>query len=348
MLVPSRFEPCGLIQLHAMQYGTVPVVSSTGGLVDTVKEGVTGFHMGLLDPKEILEEDVESLTEACRRAATAFNTPGKFKELVYNCISQDLSWTLPAVKWEGVLEELKFGAPEGVQKKLAVKIPVEQPIPAPVSGVQRAPGTVPEAAKRGIPTRVAASVNLPAAAGIIPNKAAAAAVEGSSSAGGAGAAGAGAAGAGAATNTSTSSTSSSATSPSIATPSMTRASSTTPPTQTQTQASASVSASPRSFPLRAPAAAATSSSSSSSAIATPAAAATAAPASAPSSAADDSSATLPILKKTKKEAAEESAKKADAVKKASENVVIVEVKKSDLVTAAVGGGSTKKGPSAVV
>jgi hypothetical protein len=55
MLVPSRFEPCGLIQLHAMQYGTVPLVSSTGGLVDTVKEGVTGFHMGAMDTDTLVQ-----------------------------------------------------------------------------------------------------------------------------------------------------------------------------------------------------------------------------------------------------------------------------------------------------
>jgi granule-bound starch synthase len=67
MLVPSRFEPCGLIQLHAMQYGTVPLVSSTGGLVDTVKEGVTGFHMGRFDPDELLTEDVASIAATLAR-----------------------------------------------------------------------------------------------------------------------------------------------------------------------------------------------------------------------------------------------------------------------------------------
>lgn len=48
LAVPSRFEPCGLIQLQGMRYGTPFACASTGGLVDTVIEGKTGFHMGRL------------------------------------------------------------------------------------------------------------------------------------------------------------------------------------------------------------------------------------------------------------------------------------------------------------
>lgn len=69
ILVPSRFEPCGLIQLHAMQYGTVPVVASTGGLVDTVKEGVTGFHMGALNPDRLEEADAQAIAATVNRAS---------------------------------------------------------------------------------------------------------------------------------------------------------------------------------------------------------------------------------------------------------------------------------------
>jgi hypothetical protein len=69
ILVPSRFEPCGLIQLHAMQYGTVPVVASTGGLVDTVKEGVTGFHMGALNPDRLEEADSQAIAATVNRAS---------------------------------------------------------------------------------------------------------------------------------------------------------------------------------------------------------------------------------------------------------------------------------------
>ena len=60
MLVPSRFEPCGLTQLMALRYGTVPVVRETGGLADTVEaynqfEGTgTGFSFANYDPYELL------------------------------------------------------------------------------------------------------------------------------------------------------------------------------------------------------------------------------------------------------------------------------------------------------
>lgn len=67
MMIPSRFEPCGLIQLHAMQYGTVPLVSTTGGLVDTVKDGVTGFHLGKMDPDKLLDKDAQAVAQGMIR-----------------------------------------------------------------------------------------------------------------------------------------------------------------------------------------------------------------------------------------------------------------------------------------
>ena len=93
MLVPSRFEPCGLIQLHAMRYGTVPIVASTGGLVDTVKEGVTGFQIGSfnVDCEDVYPEDVAALSAGVARAISVYGTP-EFDQMILNCMDQDLSW----------------------------------------------------------------------------------------------------------------------------------------------------------------------------------------------------------------------------------------------------------------
>jgi len=129
LMVPSRFEPCGLIQLHAMQYGTVPVVASTGGLVDTVKEGVTGLHMGAMDPDDLLPADVKACTMTMGEACDIY-TSGQYQTMSKACIAQDLSWAKPAQKWEAVLEALKMGhSTSSEQKKKAVVTPVEK-VPA--------------------------------------------------------------------------------------------------------------------------------------------------------------------------------------------------------------------------
>ncbi|XP_024402880.1 granule-bound starch synthase 1, chloroplastic/amyloplastic [Physcomitrium patens] len=105
LLVPSRFEPCGLIQLHAMRYGTVPVVASTGGLVDTVEEGVTGFQCGKafnVDCEVVDPADAELLSATVKRAVKIYGT-AQYKKMIRNCMSQDLSWKDPARKWEDSL-----------------------------------------------------------------------------------------------------------------------------------------------------------------------------------------------------------------------------------------------------
>ncbi|GAB4835057.1 hypothetical protein Ancab_033325 [Ancistrocladus abbreviatus] len=117
MLLPSRFEPCGLIQLHAMRYGTVPIVASTGGLVDTVKEGFTGFQMGGLsvDCNFVDPEDVASVATGVKRALATYGTPA-LKEIIKNCMAQDLSWKGPSKQWEKLLLSLEVaGSEPGVE-----------------------------------------------------------------------------------------------------------------------------------------------------------------------------------------------------------------------------------------
>lgn len=83
MLIPSRFEPCGLIQLHAMQYGTVPLVSSTGGLVDTVKDGVTGFHLGKMDPDKLRPQDAQAIAQGMLRCTLSLSFPSAKAKALY-------------------------------------------------------------------------------------------------------------------------------------------------------------------------------------------------------------------------------------------------------------------------
>jgi starch synthase len=90
-LMPSRFEPCGLGQMIAMRYGTVPLVRATGGLKDTVIDGQTGFTFKN-------ETEVEFLS-AFQRAEAAFKDKKSWRNLRANAMSQDFSWDRSAKEY---------------------------------------------------------------------------------------------------------------------------------------------------------------------------------------------------------------------------------------------------------
>lgn len=95
ILVPSRFEPCGLTQLYGLRYGTLPVVRRVGGLADTVvdagkggKDAGTGFVFDAATPS--------TLGDALARAVAAYRDPGRWSALVRRAMAQDHSWAVPA------------------------------------------------------------------------------------------------------------------------------------------------------------------------------------------------------------------------------------------------------------
>jgi starch synthase len=95
--MPSRFEPCGLAQLIALRYGTIPVVRATGGLADTVQdydpvaERGNGFRFD--------DYDAWQFFAAVVRAAETFRHPQSWSWLVQHAMREDVSWSRSAQRY---------------------------------------------------------------------------------------------------------------------------------------------------------------------------------------------------------------------------------------------------------
>lgn len=124
-LMPSKFEPCGLSQIIAMRYGTLPIVRETGGLKDTVipyneftGEG-TGFSFSNFNGDE--------MGDAVFRAARLFwDNRDAWNQLITQAMSQDFSWTRSADKY---LDLYFFMHPE-IERPAAVAEAVAEPVDA--------------------------------------------------------------------------------------------------------------------------------------------------------------------------------------------------------------------------
>jgi starch synthase len=90
-LMPSLYEPCGLTQMRAQRYGTIPVARRTGGLADTIEDGVTGF----------LFDDYTSadFMRAAMRAVDQYRESDAWEEMMREAMARDFSWEKSAARY---------------------------------------------------------------------------------------------------------------------------------------------------------------------------------------------------------------------------------------------------------
>ncbi len=99
LLVPSKYEPCGLIQMIAMRYGTLPIARATGGLKDSIIDGVDGF----------LFEDYSSfdLEKKLKDAVEIWqNNKKKYQSMVLAAMTKDFSWNKSAKEYINLYKKL--------------------------------------------------------------------------------------------------------------------------------------------------------------------------------------------------------------------------------------------------
>jgi len=97
-LMPSKFEPCGLGQMIAMHYSTIPMARQTGGLVDTIDDGKTGFLFK--------EYQVEVFLKTIKKVLNLYQDKREWQKLMRAAMKKDFSWTLSAKKYLKLYKKL--------------------------------------------------------------------------------------------------------------------------------------------------------------------------------------------------------------------------------------------------
>lgn len=103
LLMPSRYEPCGLNQLHGLKYGTVPIVRATGGLLDTVQEWNSETQNG--NGFKFEPYDSDALVEAVARARKTYEDTQAWKKLMHNGMKASFAWKNSALMYMSLYDQ---------------------------------------------------------------------------------------------------------------------------------------------------------------------------------------------------------------------------------------------------
>jgi starch synthase len=106
IVIPSRFEPCGLTQLYGLRYGCIPVVARTGGLADTVIDANTAaVAAGVATGIVMKDVSHQSLMQAVDRLCTLYPTP-VWEQMQRNGMAADVSWDASAAAYADLYQSL--------------------------------------------------------------------------------------------------------------------------------------------------------------------------------------------------------------------------------------------------
>ena len=111
ILVPSRFEPCGLTQLYGLRYGTVPIVAYTGGLIDTVIAATPmALRMNVATGLSFHPTTSDALARALLQAVQLFADPPTWEKLQKNGMRQPVGWEASAIEYARLYHEATAAA----------------------------------------------------------------------------------------------------------------------------------------------------------------------------------------------------------------------------------------------
>jgi starch synthase len=97
-LMPSRFEPCGLSQMYAQRFGSLPIGHQTGGLAETIKDGETGFLFA--------QPSAESFLGGVRRAFETFMAKDRLDTMRRSAMARTFSWDLSASLYSALYRKM--------------------------------------------------------------------------------------------------------------------------------------------------------------------------------------------------------------------------------------------------
>ena len=107
ILVPSRFEPCGLTQLYGLRYGTLPIVARTGGLADTVIDANhAALAMGVATGFQVVPTTAEALRQAFFRVHQLFGEPATWRVMQEAAMRQPVVWQVSAERYAALYRRL--------------------------------------------------------------------------------------------------------------------------------------------------------------------------------------------------------------------------------------------------